>query len=162
MKSLERIDSNGALRFERFLPGPPERIWNYLTSPSLLATWLAEGEMELHSGGYVELRCGFRESQRAVGVGSFISGVVTHCQPPESLAYCCTDTTTISNVTFEIEPRGVDVLLLLTHAGLPKSYMQDCRTGWNARLDALEEQLGSPTAVARRAFGNGRVTQCES
>ena len=48
---------------------------------------------------------------------------------------------TISNVTFELERRGAQVLLLLTHAKLPKMYVPTCSAGWHARLDILEQQL---------------------
>ena len=162
MKSAQRLATTGTLRFERLLPGPAERVWGYLTSTSLLATWLAEGEIELRLGGYVEFRFGPRESQQVIGVGAVITGVVTHCQPPESLAFYCTDSSVISNVIFEIEPRGNDVLLLLTQAGLPPSYMSICRSGWNARLDVLADQLRSSSRIMRAAFSEGVTSHCET
>jgi uncharacterized protein YndB with AHSA1/START domain len=37
------ITEAGAIRFERLLPGPIERVWAYITDSSKRATWLAEG-----------------------------------------------------------------------------------------------------------------------
>ena len=49
------VTEAGAVRFERLLPGPIERVWAYLTDPNERATWLAAGPMELRVGGPVEL-----------------------------------------------------------------------------------------------------------
>ena len=141
MNALGTIASTGTIRFERSCPGPAERVWNYLTRPDLLATWLAYGEIQLRVGGYVELH--FDE---AAGLGHarsspVISGVVTHCHPPDSLAFYWTDAATISNVIFELERRTSDVLLLLTHAKLPKSVLPICSASWHAHLDILGERL---------------------
>jgi hypothetical protein len=46
----------GELRIERWLPGPAERIWAYLTDSEKRGAWLAPGEMELRVGGRVEHR----------------------------------------------------------------------------------------------------------
>ena len=141
MNAFGTIANTGTIRFERVFPGPTERVWDYLTNPDLLATWLGKGEIQLHVGGYVELRFEGREGSSNDRFGAMISGVVTHCQPPDSLGYYWTDSNTISNVIFELERRGRDVLLLLTHAKLPKPYVPTCSAGWHARLDILEEQL---------------------
>lgn len=141
MNALGTIANTGTIRFERLLPGPPERVWNYLTRPELLATWLAQGELQLHLGGYVELRFDVIEGGGGDKSGAVISGVVTRCEPPNSLGYYWADTATISNVIFELERRSSQVLLLLTHAHLPKPYIPTCSAGWHARLEILQEQL---------------------
>ena len=43
------------VRMERMLPGPIERVWNYLTQSDLRGQWLATGDMELQVGGKVDL-----------------------------------------------------------------------------------------------------------
>ena len=43
------------VRIVRTLPGPIERIWEYLTDPEKRSRWFAGGPMELHVGGKVEL-----------------------------------------------------------------------------------------------------------
>ena len=37
--TLETIDGRRALRFERRLPHPPERVWRAVTEPAELARW---------------------------------------------------------------------------------------------------------------------------
>lgn len=140
MKPFGTIANTGTIRFERLCPGPAERLWEFLTHPGLVSTWLAHGEIQLKVGGYVELHFG------SVGLGHarasrVMSGVVTRCHRPDSLAFYWTDARTISNVMFELEPRGSDVLLLLTHAKLPRSVLPSCGASWHAHLDILEEQL---------------------
>jgi uncharacterized protein YndB with AHSA1/START domain len=39
------------VRFERVLPGPIERVWDYLTVSEKRAKWLASGEIDLRVGG---------------------------------------------------------------------------------------------------------------
>ena len=46
---------DGEVRFERLLPGPIERVWEYLTESGPRSRWFASGRMELHVGGKVEL-----------------------------------------------------------------------------------------------------------
>ena len=42
----ERIDAS-TVRFERLLPGPIERVWEYLSNGTKRATWFAGGDTEL-------------------------------------------------------------------------------------------------------------------
>ena len=49
------ITEAGAIRFERLLPGPIERVWEYLVDSELRRTWLAQGPMELRPGGTVQM-----------------------------------------------------------------------------------------------------------
>ena len=39
------------VRLERLLPGPIERVWDYLTDSKKRGTWLATGTMDLRVGG---------------------------------------------------------------------------------------------------------------
>jgi hypothetical protein len=75
-----------AVRFERLLPGPIERVWDYLTKPDLQRSWLAESAADVCD----------------------ISG----CEPLRRLEYSMRDASVVS---FELEARGGDVLLVLTH-----------------------------------------------
>ena len=79
------IDSQ-TVRFERLLPGPVERVWDYLTQPDLQRTWLAESAVEFAG--------------------------VTRCQPHRSIEFSMRDSSVVS---MELEPRGADVMLVLTH-----------------------------------------------
>ena len=55
MNDFGIITEAGAIRFERLLPGPIERVWAYLTESDKRGKWLASGPVELRVGGQVEL-----------------------------------------------------------------------------------------------------------
>jgi uncharacterized protein YndB with AHSA1/START domain len=40
MADLGQVIDGDAVRFERLLPGLIERVWDFLTKPEHLATWL--------------------------------------------------------------------------------------------------------------------------
>ena len=42
------------IRMERLLPGPIERVWDYLTDSAKRGKWFATGKMELRAGGAYE------------------------------------------------------------------------------------------------------------
>lgn len=106
-----------AVRLERLLPGPIERVWSYLTDSGKRGSWLASGEMELRVGGRVEHV--FRNSQLtghddpppakyAQHAGeSRMQGRITACEPPRLLAYTWQGAPgEDSEVTFELTPRA--------------------------------------------------------
>jgi hypothetical protein len=61
MTELQSLDAYGELiepamlKIERFLPGPIERVWAYLTESDLRRKWLAAGDMEMKIGTPFEL-----------------------------------------------------------------------------------------------------------
>jgi uncharacterized protein YndB with AHSA1/START domain len=136
------------LRIRRTLPGPIERVWAYLTESEKRGRWLASGPMELRVGGRVELT--FRNSELSAHAepppekyekheGAGFHGQVTRCEPPRLLSYTWGDH---SEVTFELTPRGADVLLVLTHRRLPdRSTMVKVGSGWHTHLDILLDHL---------------------
>jgi uncharacterized protein YndB with AHSA1/START domain len=60
MTDLKTDDGYGVLTepatltIQRFLPGPIERVWAYLTEGDLRRQWLAAGEMEMKVGAPFE------------------------------------------------------------------------------------------------------------
>jgi hypothetical protein len=86
MSTAAHLTATQSVRFERLLPGPIERVWDYLTKPDLQRTWLAESAADLRE--------------------------ITHRQPLRSLEYSLRDSSVVS---LELEPRGSEVLLVLTH-----------------------------------------------
>jgi uncharacterized protein YndB with AHSA1/START domain len=141
----------GAVRVERLLPGPVERVWAYLTDGEKRRTWLAPGEMELRVGGRVELR--FRhadlsaekalpERYRGYEEGHVMHGTVTQCEPPRLLGYTWGDGAEDSEVTFELEPRGDDVFLVITQRRLrSRAGMASVAAGWHAHIGILIDHL---------------------
>lgn len=141
----------GTVRFERLLPGPIERVWAYLTDGERRGRWLASGPMELRVGGRVELR--FRHADlssrhapaperfKQYEQGQSLYGRITRCDPPRLLAYTWGDEPADSEVSFELTPRGENVLLVLTHRRLERSEMTDTAAGWHTHLDILADDL---------------------
>lgn len=141
----------GEVRLERLLPGPAERIWAYLTDGEKRGTWLAPGAMELRVGGRVEHH--FRhadlspekhppEKYGAYDEGHVVHGTVTRCEPPHLLAYTWGDRDEDSEVTFELHPRGRDVLLVVTQRRLrSRDGMASVAAGWHTHLGLLADHL---------------------
>ncbi|WP_374302362.1 SRPBCC family protein [Ferrovibrio sp.] len=151
---------SGAVRFQRLLPGPIERVWDYITDPEKRATWLAAGEMDLRVGGQVVLN--FRNGdlapkgepvperfQKYTGPIAH-GGRITQLDPPRLLAMTWGESVnggeagcgTSSEVIFELTPRGKDVLLELTHRRLgSRSDMLSVSAGWHVHVAALIDQL---------------------
>jgi uncharacterized protein YndB with AHSA1/START domain len=151
------VTGPGEVRFERVLPGPVERVWAYLTEPEKRAKWLAGGPMDLRPGGRVELQ--FRhanlspereevpEKYRKYGEGAAVSGRITACDPPRLLGYTWGEEDgPDTEVTFELSPRGDDVLLVVTHRRLagPEA-MKSVSGGWHTHLGILGDVLDGRT-----------------
>jgi uncharacterized protein YndB with AHSA1/START domain len=144
----------GEVRIMRTLPGPIERIWQYLTDPEKRSRWFAGGPMELHVGGKVELF--FQHKIIAPGeippekyaelhnTGFKMPGTILRCEPPRILSYTFDDN---SDVTFELFPQDAKVLLILTHRarGEDLPSLSGYASGWHAHFALLIAQLeGTP------------------
>jgi uncharacterized protein YndB with AHSA1/START domain len=143
---------HGEVRIERWLPGPVERIWAYLTESELRGVWLAPGEMELRVGGRVEHR--FRHADLshekvppakygAYQDGHVMQGTVTRCEPPRVLSYTWGDAEEDSEVVFELFPvEGGEVKLVVTQRRLrSREGMANVAAGWHAHLGILLDRL---------------------
>jgi uncharacterized protein YndB with AHSA1/START domain len=130
------------LRVERLLPGPIERIWAYLTESDLRRQWLAAGQMDLKAGSTFELTWRNDQltdppGQRPAGFSAehSIQSRIIEVDPPRKLTYTFG---TAGEVTFELTPKGKDVLLTVTHRRLPdRSIMLKVSAGWHMHLDVL-------------------------
>ena len=97
------VTGPGTVRLERLLPGPIERLWDYLTDSEKRGSWFAFGEMDLHVGGRVELifhNSAFAENDdppmakyAEFAEESRMDGHITACDPPHVLAYTMPDST---------------------------------------------------------------------
>ena len=54
LEAFGELVEPATLRIQRLLPGPVERVWDYLTRSELRRQWLAVGEMELKPGASFE------------------------------------------------------------------------------------------------------------
>jgi uncharacterized protein YndB with AHSA1/START domain len=136
---MGQILNSHSVRFERILPVPIETAWQYITSVDSLATWLCSPKttMELSSGGRVNLR--FDQADPANGATYNVRGIVEECTPPRVFAYSWFDTSfdLTSRVRFELEARGQETRLVMTHTHLPPDFMPKVGAGWHAHLDQL-------------------------
>ncbi len=130
------------LKIQRLLPGPVERIWAYLTDSELRRKWLAAGAMDMKVGAPFEFvwrndelndppsmrPADFPEEHR-------MESRITELDPPRKLSIAWNNS---GDVTFELEPKGEDVLLTVTHRRLPdRSTMAKVSAGWHMHLDIL-------------------------
>ena len=151
------VTEAGTIRFERLLPGPIDRVWDYLTDSEKRGRWLATGPLEQRAGGTVELR--FRhadlspiveetpERYKEMEGGMTMTGQVIRCDPPRLLSFSWGGLPAKgSEVTFELEPRGDNVLLTLTHRRLTAgAEMLSVSGGWHAHLAILADNLNGVT-----------------
>ncbi len=64
---------------------------------------------------------------------------ITELDPPRKIAFTWGST---GGVTFELESKGADVLLTVTHLRLPnRDLMLNVSAGWHAHLDVLVSRL---------------------
>ena len=150
MKAPVTLVEPGTVRLERLLPGPVERVWAYLTESDKRATWLAAGEFDLRVGGKVRLEFDNsrlsrddtpREKRTNDGVGKF-DGVITRLEPMRLLAHTWSWDGGDTEVTYELKPRGKDVLLTIVHRRLEgKDLTANVMGGWDVHTGILEDVL---------------------
>ena len=151
-----KFNGPAEVRLVRTLPGPIERVWEYLTDPEKRARWFAGGPMELRVGGKMTLQFRHKdlapdetpsEDYREVhDPGRSMDGVVTRCEPPRLLAFTF-GSDGESEAIFELTPQDGNVLLVVTHraTGGDLPYMADFATGWHTHLSLLIALLeGAP------------------
>jgi uncharacterized protein YndB with AHSA1/START domain len=145
---LAKIAPN-AIRLERLLDAPAEKVWRYLTEADLRAQWFMGGtdarpdsEFDLlidHdnlSDDDVPYPENYAESK-----GRIWSEKVLRFDPPRLLE------TTFQGgkngtVTYELKPEGDRTRLVVTHSGIESpTGFQDFGSGWNSHLTVLEERL---------------------
>lgn len=136
-----------SLQIQRFLPGPIERVWKYLTDSEMRSRWLASGDMHGEAGSEFEFvwrndeldgnskgSAAEVDSECAVEEHRMQSKIVCW-EPPSRLTFTWNGS---GDVTIELEERGEEVLLTLTHYKLPNQGMTvGVSSGWHAHLDYL-------------------------
>jgi uncharacterized protein YndB with AHSA1/START domain len=136
----------GTVKLERLLPGPIERVWAYITESEKRAKWLCAGEFDLRVGGAVRLE--FDNSrlsgeQNPPGGGPQVSsGVITRLEPPRLLAHTWVWKGQDTEVTYELTPRGKDVLLVIVHRRVEgRELVARVMGGWDVHTGILEDIL---------------------
>ncbi|MFJ9212013.1 SRPBCC family protein [Streptomyces sp. NPDC102264] len=152
-------DGRTALRMERRLPHPPERVWAAITEPAALAQWFpSEVTVDLTPGGAM----GFHFP----GVsGPGMTGTVTDVDEPRLFAF----TWGTDHLSWSVAPDGEGSLLTLVHTFDDLAGAASFASGWHLCIAALAQLLaGGPVTVGRdtgelhetyvRRFGLGRGT----
>jgi uncharacterized protein YndB with AHSA1/START domain len=159
---MKANDQNGQfispteVRIVRILPGPIERVWEYLVDPEKRRRWFAGGPMEPRPGGKFTLH--FRHKEIAPDEtppadhaqhhdpGHSMDGTITRFEPPHALAFTF-GSSGDSEATFELTAQGQDVVLVLTHRsrGEDLPFMAEFGAGWHTHLTHLIALLeGAP------------------
>ena len=143
------------VQFVRILPGPIERIWDYLWDGKKRGEWFASGPMPTKPGMSFEMF--FKHStlspHQAPPPDKFIEmdksghrsrNVLLACEPPHRLVFSFgPDAREDSEVEFllsqEGDPKDNQVRLTLTHRKIPnRAYAVDVSGGWHSHLAILQ------------------------
>jgi uncharacterized protein YndB with AHSA1/START domain len=126
--TYETIDGKPAVRFERRLAHPIERVWQSITDPGELEHWFpCQVSGDLRPGATLTFSFPGHEMPDT-------EGEVTDIDPPRLLAYWWGT----EHLRFELEPDGDGTLLRLTHVlSSPDQAARDA-AGWHVCLDRLE------------------------
>ena len=154
MKAPSTLVEPGTVRLERLLPGPLERVWAYITEPQKRATWICGGTIDLRVGGkmHMEFDNNSLTSDKSPppkyqGKGKHTSpGVVTRLEPMRVFAHTWTWESGDTEVTYELAPRGKDVLLTIVHKQVqgPRRHRQ--RDGRLGRAHRRARRLARPAS----------------
>lgn len=140
------ITEAGAIRFERLLPGPIERVWSYLVEGDKRARWLADGDMEEREGSEFEMiwrndNLSTPDDPAPENHAGEHRGriIVIKVERPRLLVQRWQAG---SEVTYELAERGDQVLLTLTHRKIQdRETLVKIAGGWHAHLGLLRSEL---------------------
>jgi uncharacterized protein YndB with AHSA1/START domain len=150
------LTDGSTLVIQRWLPGPAERVWRYLTDSDLRRKWLASGDMDLVPGAPLELVWrndalsdaddprpgGFDAEQR-------MQSRIIDVEPMRMLRIAWGD----GDVTFTLREQAGRVLLTITHRGLADRTARGMiAPGWHMHLDIL---LADLSGTPRPSFWTG-------
>lgn len=146
---------NGAeVRFVRLLPGPIERVWEFIADPGKRKLWFAGGTNDKRVGGKTKLIFDnktladpdepvpekFKEHATKIFEGT---ETITRYEPPHVFAHTWDEGEgAASEVTFELAPEGDKVRLTLTHRRVRDlKQVIDVSGGWHIHLTVLVSLL---------------------
>ena len=122
--ALETIDGRPALRFERALAHPVERVWRAISEPAELERWFPAAADWTPAIG---------ETFEAYGA----TGEVTEVDPPHRLAW----TFGRDRYSFELADTEGGCRLIFTHVFDDRTLAAQTAAGWETYLSRLEPHL---------------------
>lgn len=153
MDNYGEVIAEDAVRFRRLLPGPIDRVWQYLVDGDMRGRWLCYGDTGTAIGENVTLI--FRnhelspegdspppEKHKDMPEEITFHGTITAYEAPRVFGHTWEFGDENSEVRYELEEQGDQVLLTLTQSRLDSREMKvDVSGGWHTHLDVLEEIL---------------------
>ncbi len=129
---LEQHDGRQALRFERTLSHPRQRVWQALSGGEELRRWHPTPfELEpAAAGGRIRYR-------PAAHIGELPDGRVLEYEPPRLLAYTWWE----DELRFELQEREGGCVLTLTHSFDDRLKAARDAAGWHLCLEALSASV---------------------
>lgn len=121
----QTVDGRPALRFERTLDHPVERVWRAVTEPAELARWFVSEVPWTPTAG---------EAFEAEGE----TGHITALEPARLIAW----TWGVEQSSFELKPHGDGCMLVFTHVFNPRlAPGWQHAAGWETYLNRLDAHL---------------------
>lgn len=157
MKDHGRLIDETTFYIEKTLPGPIERVWDYLVDPERRAEWFAGGVFDLRPGGRAEFLFDHRNITPAddrppakyenYAGETRLEGKILKSEPPRLLVFEWPEMSgEITEVRIELTAKGGKVLLALTHSRLTKGEdLISTSAGWHAHLEILRTRLAGET-----------------
>jgi uncharacterized protein YndB with AHSA1/START domain len=136
--TYETVDGRPAVRFERRLAHPVERVWRSLTEPAELGHWFpSQVSGDLRVGGTLRFCFPGHEIPDT-------EGEVVELEPPRLLAFWWGT----ELLRFELSPQEGGTLLRLTHVLTAADQAARDAAGWHVCLDRLERSLAGEDTAA--------------
>lgn len=121
---LQTVDGRPALRFERRLAHPVQRVWRAVSDPSELAVWMpAAADWTPERGEVFELEG--------------LSGEIIELDPPHLIAWTFAGQT----FRFELSAEGEGCALVFTHVFDAETPTAQTAAGWECYFDQLDAHL---------------------
>jgi uncharacterized protein YndB with AHSA1/START domain len=132
------LDGRPALRFERSLSHPVEKVWRAITDPAEIQHWFpAAVDYEQRVGGAMSFRFDDPDAPPT-------EGEVTELDPPRLFAFDWGG----EQLRFELEPAGDGCRLLFTHFLSERIQAARDAAGWEMCLAELDRLLAGEPAEA--------------
>lgn len=143
---MARDDATGAIvQIRRRVKAGPEQIFDLWTKPDLMVRWMSPFPGAVDCKASCDLRPGgaFSLVMTSADASRDVSGTYVQIDRPRRLVFTWIGplTNNVNTlVTVELNPRGDETELVLTHERLPTPAIHDGHTrGWGHILDHLAE-----------------------